>query len=602
MRALLLLGILLVSLESALLIPPWKDPRKHKVMASEHTVVLTVTGEPCHFPFQYHRQLYYKCIQRGQRGPRPWCATTPNFEKDQRWAYCLEPMKVKDHCNKGNPCQKGGTCVNMPNGPHCICPDHFTGKHCQKEKCFEPQFLQFFQENEIWHRFEPAGVSKCQCKGPKAQCKPVASQVCSTNPCLNGGSCLQTEGHRLCRCPTGYAGRLCDVDLKERCYSDRGLSYRGMAQTTLSGAPCQPWASEATYWNMTAEQALNWGLGDHAFCRNPDNDTRPWCFVWRGDQLSWQYCRLARCQAPIGEAPPILTPTQSPSEHQDSPLLSREPQPTTQTPSQNLTSAWCAPPEQRGPLPSAGLVGCGQRLRKRLSSLNRIVGGLVALPGAHPYIAALYWGQNFCAGSLIAPCWVLTAAHCLQNRPAPEELTVVLGQDRHNQSCEQCQTLAVRSYRLHESYSPKTYQHDLGAWGRPAGIRGKVGRAPKSQHPGLTLLPGWVSSGTPEGDSGRLLRTPVAFRSAGMPAKKCRQLRRTRRRALRGGRLGPSVRRRLRCRSSVRSAAPPPTCTEPLSLPACSALVSSKAAPTRARVTPVALWCVKTRPQSASSS
>ncbi|XP_020937035.1 coagulation factor XII isoform X3 [Sus scrofa] len=602
MRALLLLGILLVSLESALLIPPWKDPRKHKVMASEHTVVLTVTGEPCHFPFQYHRQLYYKCIQRGQRGPRPWCATTPNFEKDQRWAYCLEPMKVKDHCNKGNPCQKGGTCVNMPNGPHCICPDHFTGKHCQKEKCFEPQFLQFFQENEIWHRFEPAGVSKCQCKGPKAQCKPVASQVCSTNPCLNGGSCLQTEGHRLCRCPTGYAGRLCDVDLKERCYSDRGLSYRGMAQTTLSGAPCQPWASEATYWNMTAEQALNWGLGDHAFCRNPDNDTRPWCFVWRGDQLSWQYCRLARCQAPIGEAPPILTPTQSPSEHQDSPLLSREPQPTTQTPSQNLTSAWCAPPEQRGPLPSAGLVGCGQRLRKRLSSLNRIVGGLVALPGAHPYIAALYWGQNFCAGSLIAPCWVLTAAHCLQNRPAPEELTVVLGQDRHNQSCEQCQTLAVRSYRLHESYSPKTYQHDLGAWGRPAGIRGRVGRAPKSQHPGLTLLPGWVSSGTPEGDSGRLLRTPVAFRSAGMPAKKCRQLRRTRRRALRGGRLGPSVRRRLRCRSSVRSAAPPPTCTEPLSLPACSALVSSKAAPTRARVTPVALWCVKTRPQSASSS
>lgn len=64
-------------------------------------------------------------------------------------------------------------------------------------------------------------------------------------------------------------------------------------------------------------------------------------------------------------------------------------------------------------------MSCGQRFRKRLSPLSRVVGGLVALPGSHPYIAALYWGDNFCAGSLIGPCWVLTAAHCLQNRQAP---------------------------------------------------------------------------------------------------------------------------------------------------------------------------------------
>lgn len=50
---------------------------------------------------------------------------------------------------------------------------------------------------------------------------------------------------------------------------------------------------------------------------------------------------------------------------------------------------------------------------------------------------------------------------------------MVLGQDRHNQSCEQCQTLAVRDYRLHEAFSPVTYQHDLGAWRSPHGDQGK---------------------------------------------------------------------------------------------------------------------------------
>lgn len=41
-------------------------------------------------------------------------------------------VHLSDHCSKHNPCQKGGTCVNMPDGPHCICADHLTGKHCQK--------------------------------------------------------------------------------------------------------------------------------------------------------------------------------------------------------------------------------------------------------------------------------------------------------------------------------------------------------------------------------------------------------------------------------------------------------------------------------------
>lgn len=59
---------------------------------------------------------------------------------------------------------------------------------------------------------------------------------------------------------------------------------------------------------------------------------------------------------------------------------------------------------------------CGQRYTKTTSSRSRVVGGMVALSGAHPYIAAIYLGEQFCGGSLISSCWVLTAAHCLEQR------------------------------------------------------------------------------------------------------------------------------------------------------------------------------------------
>ncbi|XP_054424000.1 coagulation factor XII [Pteronotus mesoamericanus] len=484
MRALLLLGPLLLSLEPVLPTPPWKGPKGHKQKrrADEQAVVLTVTGEPCHFPFRYERQLYHKCTHKGRPGLRPWCATTPTFEQDQRWAYCVEPKTVQDHCSKHNPCQQGGTCVNTRRGPHCLCPEHLTGKHCHREKCFEPQLFQFFHENETWHKLEPAGVAKCQCQGPQAHCKPLASQVCRKNPCLHGGRCLEAEGHHLCRCPKGYGGHICDVDLEASCYEGRGISYRGAAGTTVSNAQCQPWTSEATYRNLTAEQALNWGLGDHALCRNPDNDTRPWCFVRRGARLSWEYCSLPRCQAPAPAKPRSPLPPQPRHE-----LLGHTMPLVLATAKPLLKPAVSRPPRTEP-------VGCGQRLRKRLPSLSRVVGGLVALPGAHPYIAALYWGHNFCAGSLIAPCWVLTAAHCLQNRPAPEELTVVLGQDRHNQSCEQCQTLPVRTYHLHEAFSPVTYQHDLALVRLQESADGRCARLSPSVRP--VCLPSSASDPT----------------------------------------------------------------------------------------------------------
>ena len=41
------------------------------------------------------------------------------------------------------------------------------------------------------------------------------------------------------------------------------------------------------------------------------------------------------------------------------------------------------------------------------------MGGNSALPGTHPWMAAIYIGlSDFCAGTLISSCWVASAAHC----------------------------------------------------------------------------------------------------------------------------------------------------------------------------------------------
>lgn len=81
-----------------------------------------------------------------------------------------------------------------------------------------------------------------------------------------------------------------------------------------------PFLSRAPWGSPCSNRAPSCGY------RNPDNDTRPWCFVWSGDRLSWEYCLLAQCQAPTRTAlwdPPVYQNRpvyQDPPVYQDHPL------------------------------------------------------------------------------------------------------------------------------------------------------------------------------------------------------------------------------------------------------------------------------------------
>ncbi|NXK62658.1 HABP2 protein, partial [Sylvietta virens] len=100
---------------------------------------------------------------------------------------------------------------------------------------------------------------------------------------------------------------------------------------------------------------------------------------------------------------------------------------------------------------------CGQPEVRR--TRKKIYGGSKATPGKHPWMASLqrhtpFGNIHLCGGVLIKSCWVLTAAHCLENIEA-EMIQVALGKqnlmnkEAHEQIFDAVQII------LHDEYKEK---------------------------------------------------------------------------------------------------------------------------------------------------
>uniref|UniRef100_F7FIC8 Kremen protein n=6 Tax=Cercopithecinae TaxID=9528 RepID=F7FIC8_MACMU len=86
------------------------------------------------------------------------------------------------------------------------------------------------------------------------------------------------------------------------CFTANGADYRGTQNWTAlqGGKPC-------LFWNETFQHPYNTlkypngegGLGEHNYCRNPDGDVSPWCYVAEHeDGVYWKYCEIPACQMP----------------------------------------------------------------------------------------------------------------------------------------------------------------------------------------------------------------------------------------------------------------------------------------------------------------
>ena len=79
-------------------------------------------------------------------------------------------------------------------------------------------------------------------------------------------------------------------------------SYDGTISKTKTGVECQKWTDQAPHAHEnTPENVKDAGLGEHNYCRNPDDETEgAWCYTTDPDNR-WEYCT---CDF----APPTTTP------------------------------------------------------------------------------------------------------------------------------------------------------------------------------------------------------------------------------------------------------------------------------------------------------
>lgn len=150
-------------------------------------------------------------------------------------------------CNMDNGgCSSLATCVEnsgVPDGRTCTCPDGYTGDGVGSNGCV-PSSTSCSTNPCVYGRCEPDGGSySCICTPgfTGSRCETNINE-CASNPCANGGSCVDGYNSYICNCVSGYSGVRCE-ESSQSCggtyFSELGsFSFPGDGESYQHSATC----------------------------------------------------------------------------------------------------------------------------------------------------------------------------------------------------------------------------------------------------------------------------------------------------------------------------------------------------------------------------
>ncbi|XP_056592281.1 coagulation factor IXb [Triplophysa dalaica] len=257
-------------------------------------------------------------------------------------------------------------------------------RECYEERCSLEEAREVFEDQEKTRKFWISYNDGDQCE---------------SSPCQNGAKCEDGMNTYTCWCPPRFIGKNCELEMAKQCNVNNGGCMHFCIVDNIYGAVCDcadgyRLASDS----RTCEPTVPYPCGRLARSIAESLNTRSIINAEDGNQIhSVNYVNTTEFNKTE------TSPTDTSAVY------------NTTSPIYNTTS----PHATLDNIPSWAFYPTLPTITNKPNEKHRIVGGLEAKPGEIPWQVVLMEKVNknpFCGGSLMSEVWIITAAHCVENR------------------------------------------------------------------------------------------------------------------------------------------------------------------------------------------